>query len=466
MPESIQVILEDLTGQKIPFQDRQNDFEKAVERLLSHSGIGYSQFNELLLLLGYDRVQPAFFQFLLDGEVIYETGSAFKSLEQLRSGVDRFRIRAITRFGSVKYGFKYLSTLDTQPLWNELSLFVPVEIDEFSQRHDALIPIDPIPGDQTYYLGYLIERELEERRKSNPDDPTIKAELGKRKQIVEAGKKNHIAYLASDHMDVYVATSMRERHEYQIVSQIVADVFTNPELKPLKVRWFDPTQAYCEDRIDKGLVEGLMLKRAFCTLYLAQESDTLGKDSELASTLAQGKPVIAFIPSVAKEEQDAYVNKLIEMVKIGTPELDDSEIVLKQLRVFRPEAAWADTKVKSWLSDKSSFNLQDAKRMLGDCIREHYDKRANTLKESHPLGIQVHLETGVANGVLVARTPDDCAKLIRRVLTRMLEFEIDEKLIGETRYILLREKISKSVFRVVTGDTYLTNAFWNFYLTK
>jgi hypothetical protein len=50
-----------------------------------------------------------------------------------------------------------------------------------------------------------------------------------------------------------------------------------------------PTQAYCSDRIDKGIAEALMLKRAQCTIYLAQESDTLGKDSELASTLAQGK---------------------------------------------------------------------------------------------------------------------------------------------------------------------------------
>ena len=57
----------------------------------------------------------------------------------------------------------------------------------------------------------------------------------------------------------------------------------------------DAVLKYCEDRIDKGLSEALMLKRAKCTLFLAQESDTLGKDSELASTLAQGKPVIAYV---------------------------------------------------------------------------------------------------------------------------------------------------------------------------
>jgi hypothetical protein len=41
-----------------------------------------------------------------------------------------------------------------------------------------------------------------------------------------------------------------------------------------------------------------MLKRARCTVYSVQDTDTLGKDSELASTLAQGKPVIAYVPDI------------------------------------------------------------------------------------------------------------------------------------------------------------------------
>src|SRR5205807_9604853 len=82
------------------------------------------------------------------------------------------------------------------------------------------------------------------------------------------------------------------------VSELGRMIFDHPTIRDLKLRWFDPTQAYCVERIDKGLAEALMLKRAKCTVYLVQETDTLGKDSELASTLAQGKPVIAFVPYV------------------------------------------------------------------------------------------------------------------------------------------------------------------------
>ena len=460
--DSICSILSDLTGEAEP---PEKQFETETQGALSGTGLGYSQFNELLLLLGYDRVTESFFQFLVDGSTEYKSGAAFKSIENLREGVDRFRKLAMLHFGNVKYGFKYLSG-PTTDLTDELAGTTPVDPEEFKSRHDPLLPVDPIPGNKTYYLGYRIKRDLDKRIQRDPNDAEAKRQLQAREEVVAKGRRNHEAYLASDHMDVYVATSMREWHEYQIVSQVIRDVFQHQTLKDLKVRWFDPTQAHCEDRIDKGLAEGLMLKRAACTLYLAQESDTLGKDSELASTLAQGKPVIAYIPRVSKEDQEAYVEKLLTMIAEGSPGQDERDLVLGQLRVFSPEAAWKDMEVNCWVAKPQTMDLGAAKKKLGKAIREHYDYRADTLGEWHPLGIQVNLQTGVANGVLVARTTAECANLIHKILTRTLEFRICEKMVGDSRYLLLKEKSTDSVFRVVTGDAFLTNVFWNFYLAK
>ena len=462
MCESIRTVLEDLTGQEASFDA---NVEEAVGSVFARSGIGYSQLNELLLLYGYDRASYAFFCLLLAlaGET---AGTAFRSLECLRTGVDCFRIRAILRFGNVKHAFKYLAGLSEEGLTAEMNLFDARDESHFTKRHDPLVPIEPIPGDQTYYLGYLVKRAIDERLRQNPNDVETQRECTAREKVVAIGKRNHLAYLASDHMDVYVATSMRERHEYQMVNEVVKEVFSCPELAKLKIRWFDPTQAYCEDHIDKGLVEGLMLKRATCTLYLAQESDTLGKDSELASTLAQGKPVIAYIPSIKPDAQDSYVEQLLSMIKEGAPHTGEAELVLSQLRIFCPDAAWSDPQIQSWVVNPGSIDLVLAKRRLGDSIREHYDRRANTLKLSHPLGIQVHLETGVANGVLVARSASQCADLINRVLTNRLEFDLCEKEITGMQYLLLKERTSGSIFRVVTGDRFLTNVFWNFYLSQ
>jgi hypothetical protein len=266
-------------------------------------------------------------------------------------------------------------------------------------------------------------------------------------------------------MDVYVATSMRERHEYLFVNDITSKVFRHPRLLHLKLRWFDPTQAFCHDRIDKGLSEALMLKRAKCTLYLAQESDTLGKDSELASTLAQGKPVIAFVPSV--ENEAAYVEALIQTIARVQSGKSESEIVRDQLGVFAPKLAWEDPSIRAWLdSGENAPSLADIKLVLGRQIRSHYDKRARALKEQHPLGIQINLVDGVANGVLVVRTIEDCANLIYRVLTHRLQFQLEPTQVDGKTYLVLRETISGSVFRVVTGDAMLTNAFWNFFFVS
>ncbi len=463
MPNTIKSLIEDLTGQPAPFDI---DVEEPALTLLKDSGIGYSQLNELLLWLGYDRVTDWFFQYLLDRKLDYRPESVFKSMDQLRAGVDSFRQFAMLRFGNVKFAFKRLSTLPRVDLADELSLLEPADLTKFESRHDPLLPVEAIPSEDTYYLGYIIERSLKERLQRNPNDVEAKQELEKREQIVEKGKRNQTAYLLSDHMDVYVATSMRERHEFQMIGDVVKEVFGNPKLKPLKLRWFDPTQAYCFDRIDKGLSEALMLKRAICTLYLAQESDTLGKDSELASTLAQGKPVIAYVPRVLEQNQETHVERLLEVVQRGSPGQSVQEVILSQLRIFHPNGAWSDNEVMSWLANPQGMDLAVAKHKLGEHIRGHYDTRAKTLKESHPLGIQVNLESGLSNGVLVARTCDECADLVYRIMTRTLEFDTKiQQLVGSEKCLLLVERTTQSIFRVVTGDRLLTNTFWNFYLS-
>jgi hypothetical protein len=240
------------------------------------------------------------------------------------------------------------------------------------------------------------------------------------------------------------------------------EITTSPELRDLKIRVFDPTQAFCHDRIDKGLAEALMLKRAQCTVYFAQESDTLGKDSELASTLAQGKPVIAYIPRGGQ----SYASKLLDLLKELSPAESPKELLLHQLMLFDHELAWKDSAIRKWLDDPASVDEQDILAKLAMVTEKQYDRRADTIGNHHPLGIQVYLATGVANGVLVVREVADCAKIIRRVLLNELEFYIEEKTVDGKAYVLLREVISGSVFRVMTGDAKLTNSFWNFYLSE
>ena len=445
-------LLEQLTGQPVPFADRVRDLKISLGT--GNQGLGYSQLNELLLLAGLDRITHGFFAYLLTGSPDYEPVMAFESFQQLEDGVTRFRKSALLVYGNVKFAFKTLSR-DEFALRDALEGLKPISADVFESRHKPLFPLGDIEPEDAYLTGYLIESELKRRLQDPTDDEAKRLEM-RRQEVVEIALKNQNAYLASDHLDVYVATSMRARHEFISIGRTVRQIFDDPAVKPLKLRWFDPTIAYCRNRIDKGLAEALMLRRAECTIYLAQESDTLGKDSELASTLAQGKPVIAFVPDVDDEYFRNHVDALIK----ADPNKPRGQHLIEQLKLLDPGAAWTDPKVRRWCEDPTSIDATELESRVLAKLKAHYDSRARILRETHPLGIQVNLGTGVANCVLVVRTPKQCAAVVRGIMTNTLEFDLEDS----EECTVLREKISGSIFRVMTADAMLTNTFWNFYL--
>lgn len=438
----------ELIGRLIGQECERSSLFDQIEFREENLNIGFSQFNEVLLLLGCDRINKSFFDFLAN------SNGEIKVIGDLESSVDKFHKLALLFFGNIQEAFQILSKSDSQ-LEDILDIFRPKDLESFKKRHAPILGIQKIPEDKTYYLGYIVHEEIKEALRLDPNDAEALKQHKEREEIVNLGKRNQEAYLASDHMDVYVATSMREKHEFLQVSRISDKIFKDELLKSLNLRYFDPTQAYCEDRIDKGISEGLMLKRAICTIYMAQESDTLGKDSELATTLAQGKPVIAYIP----EGNEQYVADLIEdLVRFQTNK-NRKQIILSQLQIFDSKLAWTNPEVLE-KDEETLFGMLVAK------VKTYYDKRAKTLSKDHPLGIQVILSNGVANGVLVVRTIKACVELLRDILANNLEFDLEKKYVDGIEYLLLVEKKSGCIFRVITSNKSLTRSFWNYYFAE
>ena len=403
-------------------------------------------------MLGFDRVSHRFFAFLVSERPEYSSGMEFSSAEQLIESIEKFRKFGILLYGNVKFAFKLLSSNDQELIeqWENLK---PLPAEIFLRRHKPVLPIKRLEPSDAYLTGYLVEKQISESENSGEDVSDLRK---KREAAIQIAQQNQNAYLASDHMDVYVATSMREKHEFREISDFTSKVFGSPQLKDLNLRWFDPTQAWVKSRVDKGLAEALMLKRAECTVYLAQVSDTLGKDSELASTLAQGKTVVAYVPLVTEN----WFRNHLKILKESSEKDSWKKVLIKQIQTFKPAAAWDDEQLRDWLSDETSVDAEELEERLHTAIASHYDKRAELLKADHPLGIQVNLESGVANGVLVVRDEKTCAELIRKIVLRQLEFRLDQL---DENFVALRETISNCIFRVVTNDRLLTNIFWNFY---
>lgn len=311
----------------------------------------------------------------------------------------------------------------------------------------------------------------------------------------EIGRRNTDVYLASRELDVYIATSMRNLADFASMARFVRALREHDFVKDLNLRYFDPTQSYVEDRIQKGLLECLMVKLAKMTIYNAQEGDTWGKDSEASISLALGKPVVVYVARFfSKEFADRYT-KLDELRQCSLEDFVERLVELGELtendrKEFMQPGVTKSKVIERWAKDrlKPAIDSLGMSELLEECHKHGYlpaepsefeedgvrtfvleriikhEQRANQFADGHPLALQTAVDTGVANGVMVARTVGMVAQLTRRILCGGMEYRIDWD--SNKHNVLLREKFTGCPVRVVTRDEVLATAFWDSYLQR
>lgn len=490
------LILHYLCGKEYNPENLDENQKKHLTKVLNDLNsnyLNYEQFNEVLLLLNQNRISKDFFNYFFLGGIV--------NSETLKNGITNFRGLSILNFGNFNFTYDRFSKIKKYDIDKYFGIY-NIQRDtlekNYATRPNPIINLKKVEKEDTWHLGYLSKTIVDREKKileytlKECNDPkkydefmkiisVLEEEIEKNREI---GNYNTEIYLIWDYIDVYIATSMRKNCEYEETYEILKKIFSDSRIRNLKLRYFDPTQSFCESNRDKGLIEGLMLKRAECTIYMIQESDTFGKDSELASTLAQKKPVIAFIPDYKKEDLCIkikeypleYIKERIYIFKAEN-EFDDVDILndldkdlyqlndildsyLKEYELYRekqPFSLWID-KEKQFKDRYPHF--EEICDILARYTKRYWDNRATILKDYHPLGMQIDLDSGVANGVLVVRDNDTCAKILKGILTNSLEFEIEH---FDEGYTGLIETNSSCLYRIVTDNELLTNSFWNFF---
>ena len=135
---TLRKLLTQLNGREPPLK---TDAPENAEKLLPDPGIGYSQLNKVLLLLGYNRVSASFFQYLIDNTSSYNPGAAFTGLGKIRDGVDRFRKHEMWYYGNIRFAFIGMSGANTDELNDVLSRAVKKNVSFFfssRRRHTRL----------------------------------------------------------------------------------------------------------------------------------------------------------------------------------------------------------------------------------------------------------------------------------------------------------------------------------------
>ena len=443
----------------------------------------FDKFNSILIYYGVGPVSETFFK-------RYFGPSAFGSPEAFLRAVETYQMDAIRLFATFAEAFERLN--ETDRLETVLAPLSPVDLSRYQQRSDwdvietiddELLPdlgyisakavrqesnerswlvtqlrnlADKVGNGEPAQLGEKTRRKIDSllrkfdstiqhgvssslfgpdesalRREAERLAPRTEEELARMEQTQQKGLRNLARYLAADHLDVYVATSMRTRADYVSVSQFARQLFEHPQVRPLKLRYFNPTQSWVDDRVAKGLVEALMLKRASVTVYMAQKSDTFGKDSEASVALGQGKPVIVYVPKLRIADVDAEqlfrrgrAELVAECSAIGAMDdidetIDDEALVARILSARLTQLddeqladgvreLWADFDMhaedrrvpterrenyRSWLdSTIDDQRIREITQLIRDdlvgilvAVAVNFEKRARVFREIHPL---------------------------------------------------------------------------------
>ena len=198
--------------------------------------------------------------------------------------------------------------------------------------------------------------------------------------------------LLSD-LDVYVATSMRTREDFRKMADTCEQIFSDPQLKEMNLRYFDPTLSAAAGHEDKGLIECLMVKCAKVLVYCAGEKESFGKDAEAAMALSLGKPVIFYCDHEQRRRfyRDVHpLSRLIEFetgVAVGAMVTDKTEDVPRLLcRIFENRMGYrleqskpGFLRLKEKITD-SVVRLQTNDQLLTEAFWNHYHKQHKTRK--------------------------------------------------------------------------------------
>ena len=93
-------------------------------------------------------------------------------------------------------------------------------------------------------------------------------------------------------------------------------------------------------------------------------------------------------------------------------------------------------------------------------IQADQEYRSRFFRDIHPLSRLIDFDSGVAIGAMVATSPDQVVELLRRIFTNTVEYELSQP---RPKYLVLKDKLTKSVVRLQTSDDLLRKTFWNHY---
>jgi len=241
----------------------------------------------------------------------------------------------------------------------------------------------PRQGEFNFSLSDVLEETIKSEKDIDTKYNRIAHKFFKARDLAITNTELYLSMVTE--LDVYVATSMRNRDDFRNMARICENIFRDKHLNDLKLRYFDPTLSAARGHEDKGLIECLMVKCSRVLIYCAEEEETYGKVAEAVMALSLGKPVIFFCKKGPKLRFFKEVHPLSRIVDFNTGVAngaiitDELEKVIEILcRIFENKMEYyleqyrrGYFRLKEKLTD-SVYRLQTNDKLLTDTFWHNY----------------------------------------------------------------------------------------------
>ena len=417
-----------------------------------------SRFNQLLTLAHEAPVsQPLFAYYWLEApDHPYDVrqvpsyderwlgSQSIHSIEQLHWGLYRFYVDALLYFGSIRTAYQRLRQLPESDL---RSFFADSRIDGLAERGEALLP-SQIARDNRYLISEMACKSFEVA-KGNGDANQLEQVLIDLLQEHRAGGGGSVTA-----KDLLTGDYARQKYKHiEMQLELSADDFMEEPVAD---------EDALREKIHRVAQEFTNARKAALSntaMYLSMVGDL---DVYVATSM---RSRIDF-REMAIFCQIVFANDALQGLKLRyfDPTLSAAEhhedkgivecLMVKCSKVLLLNAGSRDSYGKD---AEAAMALSLGKPVI---IFADEEFRSSFFRDVHPLSRLINFDTGVAVGAMVATSADQVVDLLHRIFTNTLEYELVQL---RPKYLVLKEKSTRSVVRLQTSNPLLRETFWNHY---
>ncbi len=411
---------------------------------------------------------------------------AVASSDQLYWGLYRFYVDALLFFGNVRTAFQQLRSLSDENL-KDFFQSHRFNTTDMKRRGDPVGP-DHIEKDDRYLISEMACKSLEAGTFVDSELARTLIELYRQRsedtitvaQLLEGD--NSLNLTISDQVDLLRQIDLVRQSAIKLYQQHRSNQVTAGQL----LRGAQRRGAYQEqqqrlylsaaDFLDDPINDEADLLEKIERVHRAYESARKIALKNTETYLSMVSDLDAYVATSMRERSD-----FLKMAEFCERIFSDPSLSDFSLRYFDPTLSAAShhedkglieclmvKRAKAlvlYAGSRDSFGKDAEAAMalsLGKPVIIHADEefRSRFFKEVHPLSRLINFQTGVANGAMVATSPDEVVKLLKRIFENDLEFELQQ---AHPKYLVLKEKMTGSVVRLQTSDDLIRETFWNHY---